>query len=696
MADDGVQALLIELGTEELPPTALRQLRDALAAGIEQGFAQREVAHGDVRRFASPRRLGLRIDAVPCRQPDRIVERRGPAVAAAFDDDGNPTKAAEGFARSCGVAVSELETLPDDKGPRLGYRATQPGQTIGELLPEVLDQALQRLPIPKRMRWGRSRAEFVRPVHWLVVLHGDAVLPMRQLDAEAGRETRGHRFMAPGRIALSHADEYEGRLREEGRVIADMDARRQEVERQVHALAAELGGEVVADDALLDEVSALVEWPVALAGRFDERFLEVPAEALISSMQGHQKCFPVRDRDGALLPVFITVSNIESRAPERVVEGNERVIRPRLADAAFFWEQDRRRPLAQRLDGLKRVLFQKQLGSVYEKSERVAGLCGYLAEGLGGIPAAEARRSGWLSKCDLATEMVGEFPELQGIMGHYYAVHDGEAAAVADALEAQYRPRFGGDETAAGRCGQILAIADRADTLVGIFAALGAPSGAKDPFALRRAALGLVRTIIERGLDVDLRDLLEQAATAMPATLDARAQVEPVLSFCFERLRAYYQDQGVAPEVFEAVAALRPVRPLDFDARVRACQRFLDLPEAESLTAANKRIRNILRRADSADLGEGYREGELAEAAEQALARELGEVAARVEDLIAERAYAQALESLAGLRESIDRFFDEIMVMAQEQRTRANRLGLLAEIDRLFSAIADISQLPGR
>lgn len=693
---DAVQPLLIEIGTEELPPKALRQLRDALAQGIAQGLAQRDIDHGSVHRFASPRRLAVRVDDVPGHQPDREIERKGPAVAAAFDADGHPTKAAEGFARSCGVAVADLETLDDDKGPRLGYRATQPGQALDELLPEVVEQALHRLPIPKRMRWGRSRAEFVRPVHWLVVLHGNQVLPMQQLDAPAGRETRGHRFMAPGRIDLGNAGEYEQRLRAEGWVIADLDARRDDIAQQVQAVAEKVGGEPVADDALLDEVAALVEWPVALAGRFDERYLAVPPEALISSMQGHQKCFPVRSADGALLPAFITVSNIESRDPQQVVEGNERVIRPRLADAGFFWEQDRSRPLAERLEGLKRVTFQKRLGSVYEKSERVAGLCGYIAEALGDVDAGEARRAGWLSKCDLATEMVGEFPELQGIMGHYYAAHDGEPAAVAAALEAQYRPRHGGDETAEDRCGQVLAIADRADTLVGIFAALGAPSGAKDPFALRRAALGLVRTAIERGLDLDLRDLLEQAATAMPAGLDAAAQVGPVLSFCFERLRAYYQDQGVATEVYEAVANLSPTRPLDFDARIQACRRFLALTEAESLSAANKRIRNILRRADATEVAEGYREEALTEPAERSLASELGSVRARVQSLTQAREYTQALEALAGLRNPIDRFFDEIMVMADDPVARRNRLGLLAEIDALFSAIADISQLPGR
>jgi len=693
---EGARSLLIELGTEELPPKALRQLRDAFAAGVAQGLDRRDVGRGAVESFATPRRLAVRIADVALRQPDRAVERKGPAVAAAYDADGRPTKAAEGFARSCGVSVDALAVVSDDKGERLAYRATEPGLPTAQLLPEAVEQALHQLPIPKRMRWGVSRAEFVRPVHWLVALLGGDVVPMTQLDAVSDRFTRGHRFLAPDRIELRHPAEYETLLREQGFVIADLDARRADVEHQVAECAAALGGEAVTDDALLDEVTALVEWPVALSGRFDERFLAVPAEALISSMQGHQKCFPVRGRDGGLLPVFITVANIDSRDPEVVVAGNERVIRPRLADAAFFWERDRRRPLADRLEELRRILFQKRLGTVYDKSARIAALGRYLAERLGADGPNDVERAGWLCKCDLATEMVGEFPELQGIMGRYYAAHDGEPATVATALEEQYRPRFGGDATAASACGQLLAMADRADTLVGIFAALGAPSGTKDPFALRRAALGLIRTAIERGWDVDLRELLQYAADAMPADLEAGGQVEAVLGFCFERLRAYYQDQGVPSEVFDAVAELRPTRPLDFAARVEACQRFLRMPEAESLSAANKRIRNLLRKADLEGLPASVSPQQLSEPAERALLGEIDAVRAEVDASIARRAYTEALETLAGLRGAIDRFFEDIMIMTDDEVVRNRRLTLLRELDRLFSGVADVSRLPGR
>ncbi|HEX5513117.1 MAG TPA: glycine--tRNA ligase subunit beta [Gammaproteobacteria bacterium] len=684
---------LVELGAEELPPKALQRLSRAFRDELVQGLATAGLSHGTVHAYATPRRLAVLVEQLAAQQPDQSIERRGPALAAAFDGSGKPTPAALGFARSCGVDIEALQTLETDKGAWLVYRGEQRGAAATALLPQLVQQALDKLPIPKRMRWGSSRTEFVRPVHWLVMLFGDAVVPGKVLGIDSGNISHGHRFHAPQPIQLRSPAEYSERLAQEGRVIVSFAERRQRVLAQVQAAAAEAGGRAVIDDELLDEVTALVEWPVAIVGRFEEEFLEVPAEALISSMQGHQRYFPVRDAQDRLLPIFITVANIESRDPEVVRQGNERVIRPRLADAAFFWNQDRKRPLADRVEPQREIVFQQRLGSVYAKTERVAALCEHLANVLGS-DATQAARAGWLSRCDLSTEMVGEFPELQGIMGRYYAVHDQEPAAVADALDEQYRPRFAGDAVAETRLGQILAVADRADTLVGIFAIGREPSGDKDPFALRRAALGLMRTIIERELDVDLRELLATAARHLPSELKAGEKVEQVFDFCLERLRGYYADQDIATELFDAVAALRPVRPLDFHHRLLACQAFVRLPEAEALAAANKRIRNILRKATE-EVPATVDQSALQEAEEKALQAAVEAAAVEVEPLLAQHRYASALTRLAQLRGPVDQFFDKVLVMADDPRVRANRLALLQRLEGLFLRIADISRLPG-
>lgn len=685
--------LLVEIGTEELPPAALRRLMEAFHNGVTQGLAAADLAGTDSRGFASPRRLAVLIHGVPEAQPEQLIEQRGPALSMAFDADGQPTRAAEGFARSRGVSVGELETLRTDKGEWLVHRAQQPGQCTTELLPEIVQTALDQLPIPKRMRWGTSRATFVRPVHWTVALFGEAVVPMTLLDNATGRSTRGHRFHAPDWIELADPGEYERRLESEGWVIPDFDRRRTRVWEGVTALAREGAGEVIADADLVDEVTAMVEWPVPLAGTFDEAFLRVPAEALISSMQGHQKVFPVRDANtGTLLPRFITVANLESRDPGEVIRGNERVIRPRLADAAFFWDQDRRQTLNDRLDELRGIVFQQQLGSIYDKQARVAGLARVTAQAFDTDPHP-AERTAWLAKCDLVTQMVDEFPELQGTMGRYYARNDGEPEAVAEAIAEHYRPRFAGDAPPATAVARAVAVAERADTLAGIFAIGQPPTGDKDPFALRRAALGLMRTLIEGGHHLHLDPLFARALEQLPAGVAEGAEPATVRRFCLERLRGYYQDQGVGAEVFDAVAALDSDDPLDFHRRILACAAFLEMEAAASLAAANKRVANILRKSDEA-LPEAPDPERFVTDEEQALSAALAPLIDDVDKLAKAGDYQPALERLATLREPVDAFFEGVMVMADDPAVRRNRLALLRQLAGLFGQIADIARLP--
>ncbi len=687
--------LLIEIGTEELPPKALPTLSNAFRQGIEDGFAKAGLSVGAVQEFASPRRLAVLVKGLPVGQADKTVERRGPALTAAFDEEGVPTKAAQGFAASCGVTVDQLERVETDKGAWLVHRSVQPGRLTADIIPEIVRASLDRLPIPKRMRWGDLDAEFVRPVHWVVMLFGDEVIDCEILSVHSARETRGHRFHHPAPIYLGEPEAYEALLLSEGRVIADFAKRREAVRAQVLEAAAKLGGRAVIDEALLDEVTALVEWPVAIVGDFEQRFLEVPAEALVSSMKGHQKYFHVVDGDGQLLPHFIAIANIDSREPAHVRAGNERVIRPRLSDASFFWNQDRKQPLAARIEQLKTVVFQQKLGTLQAKSERVAALARTVAEAIG-ADTAQAERAARLGKCDLMSAMVGEFPELQGIMGRYYALHDGEPAEVAAALDEQYMPRFAGDGLPATATGQALAIADRLDTLAGIFGIGQLPTGDKDPFALRRAALGVLRTCIEKQLDLDLHALLEQAAAGLrgEGVKIADTTAEQVFEFMMERLRAYYQDAGVTADTFEAVLARQPARPIDFDARIRAVTAFRHLPEAESLAAANKRIQNILRKAETA-VPEQVQAALFVEPAERALGEQLAALEGEVRALLGERRYEDALCRLAGLRGAVDGFFDAVMVMAEDAKLRDNRLALLKRLGDLFLEVADISRLQG-
>ncbi len=683
--------LLVEIGTEELPPKALRRMRDALQTSLDSLLDENRLAHGSSHAYATPRRLALLIRDVPVTQPDREVTKRGPALKAAFDADGNPTKPAEGFARSCGVTVSELEELQTDKGSWLVYHSSETGQASSEVIPGLVENALKTLPMPKRMRWGNSNIEFVRPLHWIVLLFGDEAISAKVMGIDCGRSTFGHRFHRNEAIAITEASVYVQTLQQNGMVEADMERRRDSIRTQVTEAAAALGGHAVIDADLLDEVTALVEWPVAISGSYDMHFLEVPAEALISSMQDHQKYFPVVDGHGKLLPHFITVANIASNDPQQIKAGNERVIRARLEDAVFFWNQDRKQTLHSRAAQLDGMTFQKRLGSLGDKQARIAVIATDLAGQLD-YNVAQVQRAASLCKCDLVTSMVFEFPDLQGIMGRYYALHDGEDEAVARALDEQYQPRFAGDTLPASGTGQLLAIAERLDTLVGIFAIGQTPTGDKDPFGLRRSALGLLRIVIEMQLDLDLRACIDTAANNFPADLNAASITDPLFNFMMDRLRAWYVDAGYDVHVFEAVLARQPHRPLDFDQRMRAVRAFHELPEADRLAAANKRIRNILRKADTA-IPASYDTELLQEPAEQALASALLSLDARTRPLFKQRDYTEALRQLAALQAPVDAFFDNVMVMADDVALRDNRLALLQALSELFLQVADISLL---
>lgn len=687
---------LIELGTEELPPKALKQLSEAFTQGIIAGLDQAQLAHGDYQAFAAPRRLALLVRDLQPAQPDQTLERRGPALTAAFDDQGQPTRAAQGFARSNGVSVDQLETLDTAKGAWLVYRAVRQGVKTTELLPGIVAQSLAGLPIPKRMRWGAQKEEFVRPVHWLVMLFGDEVVNCELLGLTAGRKTMGHRFHADRPLTIGLPGDYQNLLVEEGRVQPDFAARRQTIRQQVTAVASQLGAQAVIGDDLLDEVTALVEWPQALAGRFDEDFLAVPAQSLISSMKEHQKYFHVVDEQGALKPFFITVANIESRDPSQVIAGNERVIRPRLADARFFFETDKKTSLEARREKLRPIVFQDQLGSLFDKTERVARLASWIATQVQGCPEL-ATRAGQLCKSDLVTEMVLEFPELQGVMGQYYAAHDGEEQDVSLALNEQYQPRFAGDSLPQTLTGCALAIADKMDTLVGIFGIGQRPTGSKDPFALRRASIGVLRIIVEKQLELDLTDLVAQAEAGYRDTgvtlPEAGTLQTAAVDYMLERFDAAYQEQGVATEIILSVKALRPTCPLDFDQRIQAIKAFHALAEARALASANKRVSNILAKAGDGVISEAVDAALLAEPEEQALAQALSRSRAAVAPLLAQRQYGQVMTILAELKEPVDSFFDRVLVNADDPRIRQNRYGLLNQLRHLFLHVADISLL---
>ena len=685
-----LQDLLVEMGTEELPPKALPTLSAAFTDGIVKGLAEAGLQAQNITPYAAPRRLAVWVQGVAAQQADQIIEKRGPAMKGAFDAEGNPTKAALAFAASCGVAVADLGKLETDKGAWLVFRQQQAGQATAALFPAMVEKSLAALPIPKRMRWGSGTAEFVRPVHWIVMLADESVIDAEILGIKTGRESYGHRFHAPDAVSITSPATYAAQL-QTAFVVADFAARRDTIRQQVQTTAASFGGTADMPEGLLDEVTALVEYPNAVAGKFEERFLDVPQEALISTMQDNQKYFALVDANGKLMPHFITIANIDSRDVARVAEGNERVIRPRFSDAEFFWTQDKKQTLASRREGLKTMVFQQKLGTLYDKSARVAQLAAYIAEQLG-ADAALAVRAAELGKCDLITNMVFEFTELQGIMGRYYAKHDGEAAEVAAALDEQYMPRFAGDELPASKTGQILALAERLDTLAGIFGIGQKPTGAKDPFGLRRAALGVLRLLIEKQLPLDLADLLDKAADNLTAQLGSKPATHETLDYILERLRGYYQEQGIGAAVVEAVAALKPSQPLDFERRVKAVAAFRQLTAAESLAAANKRISNILKKVDG-ELPQTVNADLLQLPAEQALAQAVQAQQDKVLPLFASGDYEAALLSLAELREPVDQFFDEVMVMADDVALKNNRLALLNSLRGLFLRVADLSVL---
>ena len=682
---------LIELGTEELPPKALSILMNAFAEGILERLSSAGLSFDANVRYGAPRRLALHITNLQLHQPDEQIERRGPALKAAFDPAGEPTKAVLGFARSCGVEVSDLVTLETDKGAWLVYQGTKAGQATEALLPGIVQQALDNLPIAKRMRWGSRRDEFVRPVKWLLMLLGDQVVPTTVYGVAAGNVTRGHRFHAPVELVVPNPAAYADLLRSEGKVIASFSERHELIETAVKQAAQAKGLIAVIDPDLLDEVTGLNEWPVALVGQFEARFLDVPAEALMSSMEEHQKYFPTVDAQGAIQPYFIFIANIDSSDPALVIAGNEKVIRPRLADAAFFWETDKKTPLVERVERLKTLMFQQQLGSVFDKSQRLQSIAGFIAGEIGASVSA-AERAALLAKADLVTDMVCEFTDLQGIAGHYYALADGESESVAAAILEQYKPAGAGDDLPQAREGMALALADRLDNLSGLFGIGQPPSGTKDPFALRRAAVGVLRILVERKLPLDLVTLVEFAA-AQHGNLPKRdIVVADVVSYILDRFSAGYHDAGFRTEIFQAVRALNPTQPYDIDLRVRAVVAFSQLDQAAALAAANKRVSNLLAKVDG-PVDTPVDPSLFTEAAEAELFAALEAVTSSVTEAVQQSHYGLALTELAGLRDVVDTFFDQVMVMADDAAVRANRLALLAKLRGLFLQVADISVL---
>ena len=677
---------LVELGTEELPPKTLNSLAEAFLAGIEKGLQSAGLSYSAKQVYAAPRRLAVLISDLATQQPDRSVNLDGPPRQAAFDADGNPTQAALGFAKKCGVDLSEI----DQSGPKLRYTQSIAGKPTASLLPTIVEDSLNDLPIAKRMRWAARKEEFVRPTQWLVMLLGDQIIDCTILAQTAGRNSRGHRFHHPQDVRISSPAGYLNDLRQ-AYVLADFNERRQLISKRVEELATQHEGTAIVPPELLDEVTGLVEWPVPLVCSFEERFLEVPQEALIITMQDNQKYFCLLDADGKLLPRFITVANIESKDPSQIVHGNEKVVRPRLTDAEFFFKQDKKQKLETFNERLKNVVFQAQLGSVFDKAERVSKLAAYIAPRIGG-DAQRAARAGLLSKCDLATEMVGEFPEMQGIAGYYYAKADGEADDVALALNEQYMPRGAGAELPTTLTGAAVAIADKLDTLVGIFGIGMLPTGSKDPYALRRAALGILRILIDKQLDLDLIQAVNFAVTQFGARIKAAGLADQVLEFIFDRLRARYEDEGVEVAVYLSVRALKPGSALDFDQRVQAVQGFRKLPQAAALASVNKRVSNLLSKAEG-NIAHTVEPKYFDNANEFSLYSAIQQADQAVQPMAAARQYNESLARLAALREPVDAFFEAVMVNAEDPAVRANRYALLARLRGLFLGVADISLL---
>ena len=684
------QNFLVEIGTEELPPKALKTLATSFADNVEAELNQAGLSFDKIEWFAAPRRLAVKVLNLATQQPSKEIEKRGPAVSAAFDAEGKPTKAAEGWARGCGITVEQAERIATDKGEWLVHRAKIEGQPTKNLLNDIVANALAKLPIPKPMRWADKTVQFIRPVHTVTMLLGDELIEGEILGVASARTIRGHRFLGEKEFEIQHADQYPQLLREKGSVVADFNERKAEILAKSQAKATALGGVADIEESLLEEVTSLVEYPNVLAAKFEERFLAVPAEALVYTMKGDQKYFPIYDKDGKLLPHFIFVSNINPEDPTAIIEGNEKVVRPRLTDAEFFFKTDLKQKLVDRLPRLETVLFQQQLGTLKDKTDRIEQLAGEIAKQIG-ADEAKAKRAGLLSKCDLMTNMVFEFTDTQGVMGMHYARHDGEDEEVAVALNEQYMPRFAGDELPKSLVASAVALADKFDTLTGIFGIGQAPKGSADPFALRRAALGALRIIVEKNLPLDLEDLVKKSAALFGDKLTNQNVVADVVDFMLGRFRAWYQDEGIAVDVIQAVLARRPTRPADFDARVRAVSHFRTLDSAEALAAANKRVSNILAKADAA-IGE-INLTACVEPAEKDLAEAVLALHIEVQPLIAQGDYTAVLDKLANLRAPVDSFFDNVMVNAEDPALRQNRLAILNTLQDLFLQVADISVL---
>ena len=717
------QNFLVEIGTEELPPKALKTLATSFADNVEAELNQAGLTFDKIEWFAAPRRLAVKVLNLATQQPSKEIEKRGPAVSAAFDAEGKPTKAAEGWARGCGITVEQAERIATDKGEWLVHRAKIEGQPTKNLLNDIVTNALAKLPIPKPMRWADKTVQFIRPVHTVTMLLGDELIEGEILGVASARTIRGHRFLGEKEFEIQHADQYPQLLREKGSVVADFNERKAEILAKSQAKATALGGVADIEESLLEEVTSLVEYPNVLAAKFEERFLAVPAEALVYTMKGDQKYFPIYDKDGKLLPHFIFVSNINPEDPTAIIEGNEKVVRPRLTDAEFFFKTDLKQKLVDRLSRLETVLFQQQLGTLKDKTDRIEQLAGEIAKQIG-ADEAKAKRAGLLSKCDLMTNMVFEFTDTQGVMGMHYARHDGEDEEVAVALNEQYMPRFAGDELPKSLVASAVALADKFDTLTGIFGIGQAPKGSADPFALRRAALGALRIIVEKNLPLDLEDLVKKSVQSYESVAQTKFEenlgkgnprpifaiqkdgesklsvaspltnanvVKEVVDFMLGRFRAWYQDEGIAVDVIQAVLARRPTRPADFDARVRAVSHFRTLDSAEALAAANKRVSNILAKADAA-IGE-INLTACVEPAEKALAEAVLALRTEVQPLIAQSDYTAVLDKLANLRAPVDSFFDNVMVNAEDPALRQNRLAILNTLQGLFLQVADISVL---
>ena len=684
------QNFLVEIGTEELPPKALKTLATSFADNVEAELNQAGLSFDKIEWFAAPRRLAVKVLNLATQQPSKEIEKRGPAVSAAFDAEGKPTKAAEGWARGCGITVEQAERIATDKGEWLVHRAKIEGQPTKNLLNGIVANALAKLPIPKPMRWADKTVQFIRPVHTVTLLLGDELIEGEILGVASARTIRGHRFLGEKEFEIQHADQYPQLLREKGSVMADFNERKAEILAKSQAKATALGGVADIEESLLEEVTSLVEYPNVLAAKFEERFLAVPAEALVYTMKGDQKYFPIYDKNGKLLPHFIFVSNINPEDPTAIIEGNEKVVRPRLTDAEFFFKTDLKQKLVDRLPRLETVLFQQQLGTLKDKTDRIEQLAGEIAKQIG-ADEAKAKRAGLLSKCDLMTNMVFEFTDTQGVMGMHYARHDGEDEEVAVALNEQYMPRFAGDELPKSLVASAVALADKFDTLTGIFGIGQAPKGSADPFALRRAALGALRIIVEKNLPLDLEDLVKKSTALFGDKLTNQNVVADVVDFMLGRFRAWYQDEGIAVDVIQAVLARRPTRPADFDARVRAVSHFRTLDSAEALAAANKRVSNILAKADAA-IGE-INLTACVEPAEKALAEAVLTLRTEVQPLIAQGDYTAVLDKLANLRTPVDNFFDNVIVNAEDPALRQNRLAILNTLQGLFLQVADISVL---